>query len=103
VPFPAGILKVWGDAVWLVARAVITIAFISSVRRHQRTSGAVAGYRTGDHLPDDGELTGDPKAADWYPDPAGRFSWRWWDGTAWTDRVRSRTEEQSDPLGGDWS
>jgi hypothetical protein len=27
-------------------------------------------------------------AAGWYSDPAGRFTHRFWDGRAWTDRVR---------------
>lgn len=25
--------------------------------------------------------------ADWYPDPSGRFHYRWWDGTQWTSQV----------------
>jgi hypothetical protein len=24
----------------------------------------------------------------WYPDPAGKATWRWWDGSAWTNQVK---------------
>lgn len=27
----------------------------------------------------------------WYPDPAGRFLHRWWDGTSWTEHVADQT------------
>jgi len=30
----------------------------------------------------------------WYPDPAGRFAHRWWDGTTWTEHVADRTGRQ---------
>lgn len=31
----------------------------------------------------------------WYPDPAGSGMLRWWDGTAWTDKLeRPRPEVQ---------
>lgn len=29
----------------------------------------------------------------WYPDPAGRWSFRWWDGTSWTAHVSSGAGE----------
>ncbi len=35
-------------------------------------------------------------AANWYPDPTGRHGVRYWDGTAWTDRV---SDLATDPLG----
>lgn len=28
-------------------------------------------------------------AAGWYRDPAGGSAWRWWDGSSWTEHVRS--------------
>jgi ribosomal protein L40E len=31
----------------------------------------------------------------WKPDPIGASDWRWWDGTAWTDRVG--TSQQASP------
>ena len=69
-----------------------------------RTGGSVSGFEAGDQTPEyDLEPDGNPKAPDWYPDPAGRFSSRWWDGTTWTDRVRRGADELSDPLGTDWS
>ena len=40
--------------------------------------------------------------ADWFPDPYGRFSERFFDGTEWTDRVRRADgdgDETIDPLG----
>ena len=34
----------------------------------------------------------------WYPDPAGTAMLRWWDGSAWTDRLEFRRPEvQSAP------
>ena len=35
----------------------------------------------------------------WCEDPFGRFELRWWDGTAWTARVRSDGWRATDPLG----
>lgn len=29
----------------------------------------------------------------WYPDPAGTAMLRWWDGSAWTDRLEYRRPE----------
>jgi hypothetical protein len=29
----------------------------------------------------------------WYPDPAGTAMLRWWDGSAWTDRLEFRRPE----------
>ena len=34
----------------------------------------------------------------WYPDPAGTAMLRWWDGSAWTDRLEFRRPDiQSAP------
>ena len=34
----------------------------------------------------------------WYPDPAGTTMLRWWDGSAWTDRLEFRRPDiQSAP------
>ena len=40
-----------------------------------------------------------PQSAGWYPDPAGRFQYRWFDGV-WTDRVANGGDGQTsvDPL-----
>ncbi|MEO9223740.1 MAG: DUF2510 domain-containing protein, partial [Acidimicrobiales bacterium] len=35
---------------------------------------------------------------DWYPDPAGRHEYRWWDGAQWTDAVSSKGKQSTDPL-----
>ncbi len=37
-------------------------------------------------------------AADWHPDPAGRFEYRWWDGTDWSESVSTGGVVQQDPL-----
>ena len=37
-------------------------------------------------------------AADWYPDPMGRFDHRFWDGARWTDQVSRSGRESHDPL-----
>jgi hypothetical protein len=35
----------------------------------------------------------------WYPDPAGQHPLRWWDGTAWTDRVSDGPPLPPEPAG----
>lgn len=35
----------------------------------------------------------------WYPDPTGRFQFRYWDGAAWTQHVARDGTPYSDPLG----
>ena len=37
-------------------------------------------------------------APGWHPDPSGRWQLRWWDGSAWTDRVATGGRQSSDPL-----
>lgn len=37
-------------------------------------------------------------AANWYPDPARREQYRWWDGTRWTDRASSSGKVTVSPL-----
>ena len=34
----------------------------------------------------------------WYPDPAGRLQYRFWDGAAWTDQVSDNGVQSADPL-----
>ncbi|MGI8939378.1 MAG: DUF2510 domain-containing protein [Iamia sp.] len=36
----------------------------------------------------------------WYPDPAGRYEHRWWDGQAWTGQVSRGGTAEIDPSGG---
>jgi hypothetical protein len=36
--------------------------------------------------------------ADWYPDPAGRYRLRYWDGSRWTDHVATGDGQARDPL-----
>jgi hypothetical protein len=40
--------------------------------------------------------TGAPKP-DWYPDPSGRFEFRYWDGETWTGHVSQGGESSWDP------
>lgn len=35
--------------------------------------------------------------ADWYKDPSGRFEYRYWDGTKWTDNVSRAGVAHKDP------
>ena len=42
-----------------------------------------------------------PQPANWYPDPAGRFEYRWWDGANWTANVSTRGQASVDPMGAD--
>jgi len=41
--------------------------------------------------------------AAWYPDPMGRYELRWWDGSDWTERIRSDGRGSVDPLTSDTS
>lgn len=41
----------------------------------------------------------DAPAADWYPDPSGRFQFRYWDGEAWTGHVSTDGQTDWDPPG----
>ena len=34
----------------------------------------------------------------WYPDPYGRFEFRFWDGVAWTKQVANNGAQSIDPL-----
>lgn len=38
-------------------------------------------------------------AANWYPDPLGRYDHRWYDGAQWTDQVSSGGTQLTDPEG----
>lgn len=38
--------------------------------------------------------------AGWYPDPLGRFEFRYWDGAVWTDHAASHGQTVVDPLDG---
>ena len=48
---------------------------------------------------DDAEAPGDASEG-WKPDPTGASDWRWWDGTAWTDRVGANQQATSAPSEG---
>lgn len=37
------------------------------------------------------------QAADWYADPSGRYQYRYWDGSQWTDQVSSGGPSALDP------
>ena len=37
-------------------------------------------------------------APGWYPDPSGQHDKRYWDGSAWTEQVTSRTSDPGSPL-----
>ncbi len=39
--------------------------------------------------------------ASWQKDPVGKFEFRWWDGTQWTDKVANGQNVSSDPLPAD--
>ena len=43
-------------------------------------------------------IVGDAAApANWYPDPAGRFELRFWNGSAWTEHVSRNGQQSIDP------
>lgn len=39
----------------------------------------------------------DPSLKGWYADPSGRHRYRYWNGTAWTERVATDGQEAADP------
>ena len=43
-------------------------------------------------------MSDQPFAPGWYADPAGRFEYRWWDGSAWTDQASRAGQVVHDPL-----
>ncbi len=43
-------------------------------------------------------MTTPPTPPDWYPDPAGRHEYRYWNGAAWTDDVASHGRQSTDPV-----
>lgn len=46
-----------------------------------------------------GESDEPREGASWQQDPFGRHEERWWDGTAWTDKVRTSGAAGIDPPG----
>ena len=38
-----------------------------------------------------------PQPADWYADPSGRYNYRYWDGSEWTNQVSSGGASALDP------
>ncbi len=38
-------------------------------------------------------------AAGWLPDPLGRFQYRYWNGSEWTNQVSTNGSNETDPLG----
>lgn len=47
----------------------------------------------------DGTLDDQQFAANWYPDPLGRYDHRWYDGAQWTDQVAVDGRQLTDPEG----
>jgi len=41
----------------------------------------------------------DTHPAGWLPDPLGRFQYRYWNGSEWTDRVSTQGSSEIDPYG----
>ncbi len=45
-------------------------------------------------------MTEDGRQVGWHADPFGRHSYRWWDGSAWSERIRTDNGGQGiDPPG----
>lgn len=42
---------------------------------------------------------GDTRQVGWHADPFGRHSYRWWDGNAWSEKVRTDKDRGIDPPG----
>jgi hypothetical protein len=55
---------------------------------HATTTPTQLGSPASPHAPEPG----------WFPDPAGRFDHRWWDGTRWTETVSRAGSTMTDPI-----
>ena len=55
------------------------------------------GAHDGEHAPSSNHSPG-LMAPGWHPDPAGRYRFRYWDGTRWTDHASNGDHPTTDPL-----
>ncbi len=93
-----------GDHTFLDVRSFAAAAMTehSTLTEHKALDEIAAmGYRL-DQLPKHVFLTGRPSPArpvqGWYPDPARRFHYRWWDGNRWSNSVASDGQHYADPI-----
>lgn len=92
---------------WNVVNIVSTgtelIAYVSRPRTADAPSSPAVGNTASDHATGWAAVSQQPAAAlttvpaKWYPDPSGRFEYRYWDGASWTDNVSRAGVMYKDP------
>ena len=80
---------------WEILHIVSSGANITAFARRAAASASTTSAVSTSASTTNASTVGDAVApAAWYPDPAGRFELRYWNGTAWTEHV-SRNGQQS--------
>jgi hypothetical protein len=78
--------------------AVLTIAVVKEITRRQNAQHDLHPIPIGSGRPTYVLSPNVPGDAGWYRDPSGRHDQRYWDGTAWTERVQSAGEQSFAPI-----
>jgi hypothetical protein len=86
--------------VLMIGAAVLGVLVVSRLTERQQAAGDTLGATA----PTVGYVAPPPSVAQpsapaaWQPDPTGRFEYRYWDGTQWTDQVSTGGAQQTDPV-----
>ena len=83
-----GFRKSWHSS----GRRTTTVGLPGSGLSWQKVERSKSGLRPTQRLPNPAPPPG------WYPDPTGRFTERWWSGSAWTSRARRGSVQMRDPV-----
>jgi len=78
--------------------ALLTIVVVREITRRQHLQREADGHQLLAPTLPTGVGTPTPGEAGWYRDPNGAFDLRYWDGDAWTERVRAGEAQQYAPV-----
>ncbi|MET0895152.1 MAG: DUF4328 domain-containing protein [Acidimicrobiia bacterium] len=78
--------------------AVLTIAVVTEITRRQAAQHALEPVSVTPSHPTSVPSPEIPGDAGWYFDPSGRHEQRYWDGSAWTERVQSAGVQSFAPV-----